>query len=410
MNKKSFKVIIILLLVLAMIAIGIIIILMQSNIDEVVEQEGINLEPSYELEKVERANFYITIENIVNKYYYYSRNANQEALQAVTIQTPQNAQDLTNTDNFVVKDIYYADLLENGVGYIETAYTDANNTSNSLYLKIYLDFQNQTFQIEQVNQTNYETALEQGIQETDKDNKPIEKNQYNQFQEVLNVVEEDILSLYYEKYVYIAINNPQESFEMLDEEYRLEKFNNDIQTYVNYLNLNIEDMRSDSVTSYTEQEEAGYIKYEVQTANGNTFMIKEFDFMQYSILLDNYTVQSEEVVEEYNELSSDSKVARNIRNIFTMLDNQDYEQVYSHLDNTFKQNNFPTIEQFEEYAKNTFFETNYLGEMKAIQQGNIYVITVPYKERASAAAEERQKIFFMQLLDGTDFVMSFEVE
>lgn len=409
MNKKSFKIIIILLLVLAIVAIGIIIILMQSNIDEVIEQQGINLEASYELEKVDRANFYITIKNIVNQYYYYSRNANQEALQAVTVQESQNIQELANTDNFIVKDIYYTDLLENGVGYIEATYTDANNTSNSLYLKIYLDFQNQTFQIEQVNQTDYETALEQGIQETDRENNTIEKNQYNQFQEALNVVEEDILSLYYEKYVYISINNPQESFEMLDEEYRLEKFNNDIQTYVDYLNLNIEDMRSDSVTSYTEQEENGYTKYEVQTTNGKTFIIKEFDFMQYSILLDNYTVQSEEIVEEYNNLSSNSKVARNIRNIFTMLDNQDYEQVYSHLDNTFKQNNFPTIEQFEEYARNTFFETNYLGEMRAIQQGNIYVITVPYKERASAAAEERQKIFFMQLLDGTDFVMSFEV-
>ena len=382
---------------------------MQSNIDEVIEQQGINLEASYELEKVDRANFYITIKNIVNQYYYYSRNANQEALQAVTVQESQNIQELANTDNFIVKDIYYTDLLENGVGYIEATYTDANNTSNSLYLKIYLDFQNQTFQIEQVNQTDYETALEQGIQETDRENNTIEKNQYNQFQEALNVVEEDILSLYYEKYVYISINNPQESFEMLDEEYRLEKFNNDIQTYVDYLNLNIEDMRSDSVTSYTEQEENGYTKYEVQTTNGKTFIIKEFDFMQYSILLDNYTVQSEEIVEEYNNLSSNSKVARNIRNIFTMLDNQDYEQVYSHLDNTFKQNNFPTIEQFEEYARNTFFETNYLGEMRAIQQGNIYVITVPYKERASAAAEERQKIFFMQLLDGTDFVMSFNV-
>ena len=409
MNKKSFKIIIILLLVLAIVAIGIIIILMQSNIDEVIEQQGINLEASYELEKVDRANFNITIKNIVNQYYYYSRNANQEALQAVTVQESQNIQELANTDNFIVKDIYYTDLLENGVGYIEATYTDANNTSNSLYLKIYLDFQNQTFQIEQVNQTDYETALEQGIQETDRENNTIEKNQYNQFQEALNVVEEDILSLYYEKYVYISINNPQESFEMLDEEYRLEKFNNDIQTYVDYLNLNIEDMRSDSVTSYTEQEENGYTKYEVQTTNGKTFIIKEFDFMQYSILLDNYTVQSEEIVEEYNNLSSNSKVARNIRNIFTMLDNQDYEQVYSHLDNTFKQNNFPTIEQFEEYARNTFFETNYLGEMRAIQQGNIYVITVPYKERASAAAEERQKIFFMQLLDGTDFVMSFEV-
>ena len=409
MNKKSFKIIIILLLVLAIVAIGIIIILMQSNIDEVIEQQGINLEASYELEKVDRANFYITIKNIVSQYYYYSRNANQEALQAVTVQESQNIQELANTDNFIVKDIYYADLLENGVGYIEATYTDANNTSNSLYLKIYLDFQNQTFQIEQVNQTDYETALEQGIQETDRENNTIEKNQYNQFQEALNVVEEDILSLYYEKYVYISINNPQESFEMLDEEYRLEKFNNDIQTYVDYLNLNIEDMRADSVTSYIEQEEDGYTKYEVQTANGKTFIIKEFDFMQYSILLDNYTVQSEEIVEEYNNLSSNSKVARNIRNIFTMLDNQDYEQVYSHLDNTFKQNNFPTIEQFKEYARNTLFETNYLGEMRAIQQGNIYVITVPYKERASAAAEERQKIFFMQLLDGTDFVMSFEV-
>ena len=409
MNKKSFKIIIILLLVLAIVAIGIIIILMQSNIDEVIEQQGINLEASYELEKVDRANFYITIKNIVNQYYYYSRNANQEALQAVTVQESQNIQELANTDNFIVKDIYYTDLLENGVGYIEATYTDANNTSNSLYLKIYLDFQNQTFQIEQVNQTDYETALEQGIQETDRENNTIEKNQYNQFQEALNVVEEDILSLYYEKYVYISINNPQESFEMLDEEYRLEKFNNDIQTYVDYLNLNIEDMRSDSVTSYTEQEENGYTKYEVQTTNGKTFIIKEFDFMQYSILLDNYTVQSEEIVEEYNNLSSNSKVARNIRNIFTMLDNQDYEQVYSHLDNTFKQNNFPTIEQFEEYARNTFFETNYLGEMRAIQLSNIFVITLPYKERASAAAEERQKIFFMQLLDGTDFVMSFEV-
>ena len=70
-----------------------------------------------------------------------------------------------------------------------------------------------------------------------------------------------------------------------------------------------------------------------------------------------------------------------------------------------------TIEEFKEYVKNNFFAHNLnTMEAKIQEQGNYYSYETTLKENSSSIAESKKLTVIMQLLEGTNFVMSFSIE
>ena len=59
--------------------------------------------------------------------------------------------------------------------------------------------------------------------------------------------------------------------------------------------------------------------------------------------------------------------------------------------------------------KETFFENNIVGRIEVKQEGNIFILNVPYKESLSTAAEDMEKTFMMKLTEGMNFELSFEI-
>ena len=66
----------------------------------------------------------------------------------------------------------------------------------------------------------------------------------------------------------------------------------------------------------------------------------------------------------------------NIQKFFEAINHQDYTYAYSKLDETFKNNNFETIAEFEAYMKKNFFGKNKLAAGKVEKQGNIYLYDI----------------------------------
>ena len=74
------------------------------------------------------------------------------------------------------------------------------------------------------------------------------------------------------------------------------------------------------------------------------------------------------------------------------------------MDGTFKQTNFKTLQEFENYAIQNFTGKQLKYE-ECQQQGNMYIFDITISD----GIKQINKRVIMQLKDGTDFVMSFNV-
>ena len=79
--------------------------------------------------------------------------------------------------------------------------------------------------------------------------------------------------------------------------------------------------------------------------------------------------------------------------------------MYSKLDETFKKSNFSSEDAFKKYAEQNFGNKR-LEYESSKQEGDLYISDITIKENETSIA---QKKIIMKLLDGTDFVMSFNI-
>ena len=93
-----------------------------------------------------------------------------------------------------------------------------------------------------------------------------------------------------------------------------------------------------------------------------------------------------------------------------MINEKDYKSAYSYLDNTFKSNNFGTIEKFKEYINTNLFNNNILKTRSIEKIGNVYSCKATIKSGISSAAVEKNITVIVLLKEGTDFVMSFSID
>ena len=130
--------------------------------------------------------------------------------------------------------------------------------------------------------------------------------------------------------------------------------------------------------------------------------------MQYKVLLDTYTVDLQEFVDRYEQLPEAEKARTCIERVFEAINNSDYKYVYNKLDETYKNNNFQTETDFENYMKTNFFANNSINNNSYEKNGDLYVYKLTIVN-ASDTTQTIEKQFVVKLLDGTNFVMSFSV-
>ena len=137
-------------------------------------------------------------------------------------------------------------------------------------------------------------------------------------------------------------------------------------------------------------------------------MFNENGVMDFKMILDTYTIDLPQFIEKYNQANDETKVALNLQKVFEAINDEDYNYVYNKLDDTFKQNNFPTLESFEEYVKNNFYSKNTITKANYTMENDMYV----YGLNISNADNENEfitKEFIVKLEEETDFVMSFNI-
>ncbi len=318
----------------------------------------------------------ITIENLYNKV-----STVKELLMFVPIEINR----IYNSD---VKTYYVHGYAENIGDY---------NIVMELYLAVNLDKNNNTFSIEILEDNNSIDKI--------KEIKEIAENENNQIS-MVEVSEKEIVLDYINLYKTLVLGNPEWVYNnVLNEDYRDKRFKgvNDFKTYIENNRQKIVGIRAESYKSTISDNDTRYV---ITDQYGSYYIFTENEVMDYTLILDTYTIDLPEFIEKYNAGSDQQKVALNIEKFIQAINDKSYHYAYNCLADSYKNNYFKTEEEFVNYAKENFYNNSTIKFNQFNKQGEVYTYSVTLTNEETK--EQKNKTFIVQLQEETDFVLSFD--
>ena len=442
---KNIIIILVVILLLAVIALVLVLGIGNSNkentqvaneTDTPIEQTEIGLKP------VEKREDYYIIKDSVGKYYsyyaiifnagsYYSTQDEQIIAQA----EKDNAQILYNmldTEYIEAKGItadnIKANLSKIGqvTAYIKNMYIMPKTNNVEVYvvkgdlkenvedsrtefeLIVKLDKTNKTFSIvpqEYVTEKYGNIVEGQSIEISSEQS--IAQNINNTYTE-REITEETYLKDLFAEIRNELLYDKEEAYNHLNEEYKTKKFTN-LDEFTSFANSKQEEYKAMKLAQYQQTQEDGYTQYILVDQNGKYYIVNETAVMQYTTMLDTYTADLPQFIERYNSSNDAEKAGLNLQKVVDALNNNDYEYVYNKLDETFKTNNFKTLENFEQYIQNNLYTSANVEFSNYQNSGELHMFDATFTDKNNENSNAITKTFIVKLLEGTDFVMSFNV-
>lgn len=275
------------------------------------------------------------------------------------------------------------------------------------YFVIRTNNEKQTFSIEFIDDNKNNSDIEK--LKIDENDDIIEKNNYNNFKiEIIKT--ERIAQKHLEHYIDLAIEYPEIIYNnYLDKQYRDKRFQS-LENYKKYIEDNKKELEYIQITKYFVESELNKTKYVCLDQYENTYIFSEDSVMQYNIILDTYTIQSDKFKDTYNSSDDQNKVMMNVDKFVKMLNNRDYNTAYNLLDETFRDNTFGEERVFEEYIRNKL-SLHYKVEYSTFEKrgNNIFVQNINLMDITGIDKSIINFSIIMRLDEGTNFTMSFEV-
>ncbi len=403
-NKKTmFILMLMIIIVMIIIVVSLILLINLNKTKEFESAEDIIYKDS---EQVTNRKTFYKVNNCINKYISYIKLNNKEAYEEINSDTEESTYENVNT--FYSEDMYSVDKMINLTVFVK-GNLRSNNKEQEKYYVVNLDYNNDTFVIEDSDLEEYTNAINNQISNIYEDEITIKKGQYNQISND-TITDLSIIKLYFDDYKFKAINKPEEAFNLLDTEYRSKKFDDNVNSYKQYIKDNKNVIQDANIVKHgVTTLENGNKQYIIIDNFDNYYKFIETGINKYKVILDNYTLQTDEESEKYNKLSSQEKAISNVDKVMKLINEKNYSTVYNYLNMEFRNTYFPTLDRFTNYMKQNFFDNNIIGQMTVGNQGDNYIVTVPYKEFLSSAAEEKEAVFLVRLKEGTNFELAISL-
>ena len=445
MNK--IKKIIFLIIIIIVILISGLLLLNKRNANkgtnnkgEIIEQEDAGMIVTGSMEEVSSRSDYYIVKNIVNRYTDYINQYNTDSYYSkaegeVKITDEDKKEYLNIISNFydseymkknnfdnkgIIEDIqiykgydnvridkmYYQNISEYISLYMVQVVLvkDNKDSDKNVTILIKLDTQNATFSI--IPKKGY-TNIKVG-ESMEYSDSNIEKNTYNQYQ-YKNIDDIQMVDDLLVKYKNAVLYNRKEGYELLDKDYREKRFG-DYNTFSKYVENNIKEISSMTFTKYLVNTGDDYKEYVCKDQYENLYIFHEKAVMDCTVKLDTYTLDNDTFNEKYNSSSTQYKVMMNIDKVRQMMNARDYRTMFNYLDETFRTTYFENDEEkFEEYMRYQF-SSHYTFEFgEYSEETGISIQEVTMKDMNENNNGDIGERFYMQLNEGTDFVMSFNV-
>ena len=269
------------------------------------------------------------------------------------------------------------------------------------YYIVNIDEAENIFSIEPVEGDNLE------IEKIAVEDTNITKNDNNIIPAV-NTDNESICNEYLLDYKRLMLSRPQEAYNILNEEYKQKKYGS-LENFEEYINSNreiIQGVRLDKYSISVKEKETEYVCIDQY---GNYYIFTENGVMDYTVILDTYTINLPQFLEKYENGNEQVKVGMNIEKFISSINMKDYKYAYNCLADSFKANSYQTQESFEEYVKSNFFEKNKIEYESFSKEGENYIYEIKISDEQGISQDVKNVTIIMQLKEGTDFVMSFSI-
>lgn len=425
---KKLRYIIIGLIIIIIVIISILLYIAisknKSKEENIIEDEGevISENPIYlPVESVENVYETLKANNIANQLIsnVNSESPNKTLVLSILNEDYINENSLNDSNilnnlnslngiesDYMINEIYKKELAQyqsaKGMIYYLSGTAIKNNEVIDIYFCIREDYINNAFDIRLVNKEELESLKNNNDNEFE-----IKQNEYNEIVNEANM-NYQICYLFIRDYINYINNMPEEAFNKLDEDYKNIKFNNDYNSFLTYINNNTNRFENLTIQEYTEEQIDGKTRYTILDTNDNYYVVILQNGFDYKIMLDNYTTNNEQYQNVYEQASDEEKVNTNILKFIRLINEKDYNNAYALLDEQYRNNNFKSLEDFENYIKENFWNNN-IATVNSIENvSGTFVCDVQIKSGNGLSAEEMNKQFIVKLLEGTDFVMSFE--
>lgn len=445
MNK--IKKIIFLIVIMIVILISVLLVLNKRNAEkginnkgEILEQEDAGMIVTGSMEEVSSRSDYYIVKNIVNRYTDYINQYNTDSYYSkaegeVKI-TDEDKKEYLNIisnlydseymkknnfnnkgiiddiqiykgyDNVRIDKMYYQNINEYISLYMVQVVLvkDNKDSDKNVTILIKLDTQNATFSI--IPKKGY-TNIKVG-ESMEYSDSNIEKNTYNQYQ-FKNIDDIQMVDDLLVKYKNAVLYNRKEGYELLDKDYREKRFG-DYNTFSKYVENNIKEISSMTFTKYLVNTGDDYKEYVCKDQYENLYIFHEKAVMDCTVTLDTYTLDNDTFNEKYNSSSTQYKVMMNIDKVRQMMNARDYRTMFNYLDETFRTTYFENDEdKFEKYMRYQF-SSHYTFEFgEYSDESGVSIQEVTMKDMNENNNGDIGERFYMQLNEGTDFVMSFNV-
>ena len=428
-NKKNIIILLIILLIFVLV-IGIILIYFvinnfdQDNDLQIPQEDLAENIAVTEVEPETNKYIYITSNDIMNSLFNYISEKedtfnNVEAILSLLDNefiaenniTENNVMEklanYKNVSSYSSKEIYTQEITHRQSIRGEYIYIKGilrkDGKEEDIYILLKRDLINSTYNISFIDEEKF-SKLKQGEEANTDSEMNIEKNDYNEIYSKM-ITEYEICLTYFNDYMDTIKNNAIYGYELLDDEYKNSRFET-LEEYENYIN-NIKDrLETIVLREYNISEKNDYTQYACKDQYGNNYIFFNSEGMNYTIILDTYTIDLPEFIEKYDNGNDETKVTLNTGKIIEAINNKDYEYVYNKVNESFKNNNFSNISTFEQFINNNFYDINEVQNFLYRQEGRVYICTIGLKNNEN---ETKSVTMLMELHDDRDFEISFSM-
>lgn len=313
------------------------------------------------------------------------------------------------TDMYVLHDVDSETTFYN---WIDTYFVYGNYEGNEFNYVIVLD----------KSQYTYELYLDNFFKEKgySKDNvstmkslniEKVEENDNNNYVYKSVDDKQNMVEIYFSDFVNLMKKNPTAAYDKLDSEYKQKRYDN-LEKFQSYINNVVIANEFYSLQKYTVTNLVDHTEIVCQDNFGRNIIFNVEGTMRYTVLLDSYTIPVQTYDMEYENASTTKKAQLCLNRFFESINNYDYETAYSYLNNTYKENNFKTLDEFIQYITANWFKVNSFEYVEMKKEDNNYLLSgliADTEIEGSFDAEYIDKTFVVRLGSGIrDFELSFE--
>lgn len=319
---------------------------------------------------------------------------------------------LKMTDDFIIVDAKCLSDTENDtnstediVSYAICGYminTINYTTDEKCYAIVTIDRNNLLFSVEPVDANKIEDVKLSNIKVE------LAKNDDNQFT-YPTLTTDDIAKDYINTMKELSLAEPEEMYNKLNAEYADKRFGNK-EEYKKYVNENKANIISTKLSKYQINNYDDYTEYICIDQNDNYYIVNEKSILNYTIILDAYTVDIPEIANKYNSGNISTKVGMNIEKIRIAINNKDYKYIYNKLYDTFKTNKFSTENEMANYLKTNLFDNNKFEYSNAEEENGTYMCKIKVTDSTGKDSTTKNLNMVIKLEEGTDFVISFSMQ